>query len=227
MKRSYFSSPFTCEKCGFTLIELLAGIAITAILAMLLLSGVRQVKDMANSSTNISNIRQIIVGYKMLIVDSGGTVEAFTGGAGNENMIYAKQLYTKGFIDSKKVFFSPFYKDNSDIDFWQWYISYGLNTEVPAWSGSGSAKEFNYMVQSEIDYPLIATTLHPNDEVLERGIFRLRLKADTGNINLVSNGMAHVGFLDGSVRSMSPQELSRVGVESGYEWGENRILFSE
>jgi prepilin-type N-terminal cleavage/methylation domain-containing protein len=72
MKRALFAPRRPAPQAtfgGFTLIELLVVIAVIAILAGLLLPGLWRAKDQAKSAQCLSNEKQIVMDYKMALMD--------------------------------------------------------------------------------------------------------------------------------------------------------------
>ena len=59
-------------RTGFTLIELLITIAIIAILASLILSGISKAKAKAHSIACMNNLRQNALGFKMAVEEDEG-----------------------------------------------------------------------------------------------------------------------------------------------------------
>jgi prepilin-type N-terminal cleavage/methylation domain-containing protein len=64
------------QRFGFTLIELLVTVAIIAILAMLLLGILSQVKVKAQNITCLGNLRQIALGFKIAAESDGGRLKS-------------------------------------------------------------------------------------------------------------------------------------------------------
>jgi len=70
MKKNPLNDPVRASKAvGFTLIELLTVIAIIAILAAILIPTISSVRESANASKSVSNLRQIGVAFQLLIID--------------------------------------------------------------------------------------------------------------------------------------------------------------
>ena len=71
MKKISLSNSLHSRKtAGFTLIELLTVIAIIAILAAILIPTIAGVRESANASKSVSNLRQIGSGFQLLINQS-------------------------------------------------------------------------------------------------------------------------------------------------------------
>ena len=69
-KISLSNSLHSPKTAGFTLIELLTVIAIIAILAAILIPTIAGVRESANASKSVSNLRQIGSGFQLLINQS-------------------------------------------------------------------------------------------------------------------------------------------------------------
>ena len=79
---------------GFTLIELLTVIAIIAILAAILIPTISSVRESANASKSVSNLRQIGSGFQLLMINKktpgkGNRLGSFPSYAGKDDQLIA------------------------------------------------------------------------------------------------------------------------------------------
>lgn len=91
MKKISLSNSLRSRKtAGFTLIELLTVIAIIAILAAILIPTIAGVRESANASKSVSNLRQIGSGFQLLLINQsppgkGNRLGSFPSYAGQDD----------------------------------------------------------------------------------------------------------------------------------------------
>lgn len=111
-------------RVGFTLIELMAGIAIVAILALILLVCIQGARDNAEEAKCSSNLRQLATASQLFSQDHGGMLPALYA----PNPWYTVFL-EEGYVDGEGVFFCPSAMDAGPTVKAS-TISYGYNIKV-------------------------------------------------------------------------------------------------
>jgi prepilin-type N-terminal cleavage/methylation domain-containing protein len=94
-------------RLAFTLVELLVVIAIIALLAALLLPGLKQVKERSRRAVCISNLRQIGIIYLSYADDHNGELRLRDDWVSWAMCTYATTLVTNGYIRSWGIFYCP------------------------------------------------------------------------------------------------------------------------
>ena len=168
MKKISLSNSLRFRKtAGFTLIELLTVIAIIAILAAILIPTIAGVRESANASKSVSNLRQIGSGFQLLMINQktpgkGNRLGSFPSYAGQDDQgiaytwpdLIGQQL---GFVEridgdyrwnvapAETVFQSPFREiafDPSSGPTCEATSGYGYNYSwLGEWSGPNWRKE--------------------------------------------------------------------------------------
>lgn len=83
-------------RCGFSLIELLVSVAVLAVLASLLISGIGAVKKRSLLATGMSHHRQVTAAYLSYLSDNGGVLwyrEASGAWSGGSGGLFGPQNY--------------------------------------------------------------------------------------------------------------------------------------
>jgi prepilin-type N-terminal cleavage/methylation domain-containing protein/prepilin-type processing-associated H-X9-DG protein len=120
---------------AFTLIELLVVIAVIAILVGLAFPVFNSVQEKARATQDLNNLRQLGIATQTYLNDNDGVL--FTAGG-----IWMTQLHPK-YLPSWKIFQSPFDKRPASENDASAPISYGLNGNPTAVTGSTSIAGLN------------------------------------------------------------------------------------
>jgi hypothetical protein len=190
-----------------------------AILAGILLIGIRSVRQTALTAQNVSNIRQTASAHLLRIQSEGGSIDTFAGGVNPRGRFWSQQLIRGGFLHfgEREILYSPEKIDAVNLDGYNWeWSTYGLNLfqsveRVPA-EGANLLRFRLNAVEDPLNYLLFADTL--NGPGGERGRFRI-LGPDTshGGIHLANGTTAVIALLDGSVEQADPRRLKRLGFD--------------
>ena len=155
MKKNFFAA----SRRGFTLIELLVVIAIIAILAAILLPALQSARERANSSSCLSNMRQLSQVYMFYNEDYKGYLPCLDnlGGAGARNShgeaITAKDWLNdlvekylrraKANVTPVEVLFCPSESEKTDIT-----TNYGINYLIATRGPGKGIKTFEFSTPS-------------------------------------------------------------------------------
>lgn len=111
MKKTFFMYKFR----GFTLIELLITIAIIAILAGMLLSGLSAARTAAGRTSCSGNMKQVFSGIAMYNLDNDDYMPSFVGTYGYHGISWQISAYLK--VSGPGMVTRPVYMDEQSIDF--------------------------------------------------------------------------------------------------------------
>jgi prepilin-type N-terminal cleavage/methylation domain-containing protein len=96
MKSPFTNRRFARVEGGFTLIELLVVIAIIALLAALLIPGIRSMRESTNAATSISNLRQMGAAMHLYVIDNKGMLPRADGRNSDVGLDWATALRAYG-----------------------------------------------------------------------------------------------------------------------------------
>jgi prepilin-type N-terminal cleavage/methylation domain-containing protein/prepilin-type processing-associated H-X9-DG protein len=215
-------------RAAFTLIELLTVIAIIGILAAILIPVVGRVRESARSSACVSNLRQISTAFTLYAADNGGLIPAAMGvNNGGENPTGGFWMVELNpYVGHEQP---PGTVPNATVsEFFACPTYFGENPNLPVWRRG-------YGMTSRPDRPLRAGTApaiaqtqrtllerwpdHSRSIIVGESPNQMLNSSNTGIINEEGgnnaqghprrhSGRANYGFLDGSVRSMNPEQAA-------------------
>ncbi len=231
------------RSAAFTLVELLAVIAVTAILATLLLAVLGRARARAELASCVSNMRQVHSGLMMLATEDGNKIDTFSGGAGGVQWTQKLKVGNgtfyepRGYIPDATVCRCPSYLDTITDSFqldninWPW-VSYGLNmfatdpevlTETIENESGGAIGGRKIVMLSNISDPanfvLLADSIDMNQNMQT---FRL-LNNPRYGVHFRHDGKANVVFLDGHAETIGPERINELGLPYAYDINGKRI----
>lgn len=220
---------------GFTLVEMLVVVVIIAILAVIVSSMTMKIREKANASTRLSNMRQAGTVLMSIAADNNGRHAYFAGGNGNFNhrpyiMVrdylgnYRSQNYVE--IMHWDVKRRPPSNNNQHwncraVNFME--VTYPDGTSV-SWipqtvrDPSGRDANLNTLTVAAIprpnSYPLLIDSSRPNGAE----IFRINEgNGDHVGLREANGTKASAFFFDGSARHMDRADLKRSGFSSAVD----------
>jgi hypothetical protein len=214
---------------AFTIVELIVAISVVLLLIAILTQSIGKVTERASVAKSSSNIRQSTTSLLMLAGNSGGKIMVRSGGTGSgtlESSFWAVQL-ERALGISRDVFFSDLAEHGlgdsiyETESFWGWRVSYGINLTLDEWESTVREEgewPVNSLTLASVENPsetiLLASSMNPSG--FGRHAINHRGPGTGGALHLRYNNKALVGFLDGSVRALSGEELRRYGFLGGY-----------
>lgn len=200
------------RRTGFTLVEILVVVAITAILAALLLAVFSRVRENGSLSTCQNQLKQLILAVQQYTADNDGFTPA--------DISFQRQLFP--YIKSPALIECPTHQarsfpfpvkpDSQNYIFGYWYNGPQLTTRNKQ-NGALSFKarqEASLEVQSKI-WVFADDNPSPNPQAGEGG-FLAYSQCDTsgGFWATLHNGGANYAFLDGHTKWLTPSAINKI-----------------
>ncbi len=215
------------EKRGFTLIELLVVIAIVAILAAMLLPALSKARARAKQAVCMNNLKQIFIAIKIYVQDYDNYLpgNTYTGNPGWANYLLPRKFIKR----ANPPIISPGYLENPDVCVCPAWPPYKYRTningdpqEVYGYNMRGNAYILSPYDMDSIrwdynNFPLLVDTWHSTNKTQTTGTF-----SSNDFIHLRHTGKrANILFLDGSVRTLSKDEIKALPEWSSVKFYEN------
>lgn len=217
---------------GFTVTELLVTIAIVVVLAAIAFSGFSNFQKRADEASCLSRLHQVSSVLVASAADGNNQIRLFQGGSGGfdyrpyfvvSNQLNVSQESNEAYAETmRKTMFCPTVKSTPKNPHWS---CYGVNftpseragvewvtEKFEDWRGRTSNLNVLHMgsVDAPSDYVFVADSCNASGDE----IFRISGKDLVG---LRHQGRANAAFLDGSARSLSPEDLGKLGFERAYD----------
>jgi prepilin-type N-terminal cleavage/methylation domain-containing protein/prepilin-type processing-associated H-X9-DG protein len=208
---------------AFTLIELLTVIAIIGILAAILIPTVGKVRESARQSSCASNMRQIVNAFHLYAQENNGLIPAALNSVAPNNsdnptggfwMLelnpYVGRNRTTHDSETSEFFSCPTYvANNPNAPIWR--RGYGMNTRPTRPLRLGTAPETAKTKRTPLNsWPQPSRNIIVGESEYQMVLTRNDGSVDPSLPNYFSpnrhGARANYGFLDGSVRALTPTE---------------------
>ncbi len=225
---------------AFTLIELLVVIAIIGILAAMLLPSLNAARNRGRAAQCVGNIHQILLMLNAYASDSKGYLLGPLGNGTFSSNTWGAALLNAGYVGraSYNVFVCPSYAPKVfDMSLpTSWSRTYGLRipaTSVsvsPPWLTQSEQRMLNlFGLTTPSEYPLVGdsinTTLTSGPNPSQWYNFYAAEISAGANPALHARhlGVVNVGFADGSVRALTPAQLSAASLPASQRFPVNTL----
>ncbi|WP_052362028.1 prepilin-type N-terminal cleavage/methylation domain-containing protein [Geminisphaera colitermitum] len=213
MNTQFFRSRFV-RPVGFTLIELLTVIAIIGILAGILVPTVGRVRQAANATKCLSNLRQFGVASLLYVGEHKGRLNYQTSLGENPwwQTRFAPYLSTASVRNAQTVWVCPSVterkldEDKNKKDYGMSSAALASNPEGEAGTGIGRLLS-DFQTPARKVYITEMDVSEKNTTYLEPSKFFVFVKGGDGKIALRHNGKANVLFIDGHVSALAAPPL--------------------
>lgn len=217
------------KRNGFTLTELLVVITIIAVLAGIVFTATRNLKERAGAAKRISDVRQAGAIFLAKASESNGRCQYFSGGSGSFE-------FRPYYIVKAELGLNIY--DSIETDIMSWDTS-KLPPKLPAWNCRGinfkNVPDYNAVWKTEslkdsqgrsanVASLIIGDVTRPGayplmiDSSLSSGDETFRINDNGDCVGLREAGKkANAFMIDGSVRSMDQSELKAAGFKKAYD----------
>lgn len=232
-----FSLPAPLQR-AFTLTEILVLLAIIAVVATLILSGVAKIRDRAASAQCISNLRQVGTALNLYAAENNGIYPPTSADGQNSpkgwiQSNWAVLLMNKGYASSGRIFLCPSIAPKiaagDDLQaiyapsrYAHQFHTYGLRSMHPAklwpWPG-GDGDFYNAPIRvSAIEQPSKSIVVSDSIGFFDgnrTGSYHFAPYISWSGLHFRHSDKANSLFADGHVESLNTQQMSEVLREEG------------
>lgn len=208
---------------AFTLLELLAAIGLIIVLVAILTAVSQRVRQDAQATQCLSNLRQAGIGLRLYAASSNGEIRSLYGG-GYGNRTWGKILVEEGYVPDRSTMRCPIGKTSYSLDSktWDWQ-TFGMSMlvnpgviETDVVENKGSDRVYSLRLQNVVkpaSHLLISDSAGNDANRLQS--FRTFTSNPSTGIHLRHRGRANAFFVDGHAESLKRSELKELVPESG------------